>query len=585
MPLYDHRGEPVREPALRQESARPARAGGRPWKYTSVASSLTPQKLGSMFAAADEGNNQELLTLATDIERRDPHAGAQLRTRKLALAGLPWKVDAASDADADVALAEELQAIVDRSEFAFLVVDLMDAVMKGYAVSEIEWSRGAKWSPTRFVWRDPRHFTLSKDDGTTLLLRTDAKPVDGEPMPAFKFISHVPRLASGPLATAGLVRPIAVCYSMKTLSVGSWLTFVELFGIPARLGTYPRGTTDDEVEALEKAIFALGVDAAGVMPEHVKIQLLDAIGKGNSTDAHEKLARWADEQVSKAVLGQTMTADSGASLSQAKVHQLVRRDILLADARGLEATLQRDLVQVFVDLNYGPRDVYPRIRCITDEPEDRASFVAAVKEMVDRGMTVEQSVVRDRLGLPEPEPGAEVLSPVRTAGAADSPPAPTRQAARVSAQANKMSGYTGRLVTKAEALAADKRGPPPGYAVYGAHWWREDGTEAGSIPLRHPAEQTAPMRRGEAIIAAWAHFAEVEGARDFIDEDVDAADLDAASAEVRRAVRAAADGANGFADFLARLQASEVDGDALVKSLATMTLQARGRGDATDEVT
>jgi phage gp29-like protein len=223
--LADAAGRPFKEADLRKggEHAKPAGRGARPWTYAAIAGGLTPSKLAAMFVAADSGDNVELLTLASDIERRDSHAGAQLRTRKLALASLPWKVEAVSDDTREVALAEELQALVERPEFTFLVIDLMDAVSKGYSVAEITWERGARWSPRAFIWRDQRHFTLDPENGTTLRLRTEAQPKDGEEMPAFCFVAHVPRLASGPLATSGLVRPLAVMYSVKTLGLAAWL--------------------------------------------------------------------------------------------------------------------------------------------------------------------------------------------------------------------------------------------------------------------------------------------------------------------------------------------------------------------------
>lgn len=517
VPLYDHRDMPYKPADLTREFARPAGRGARPWTFAAVASGLTPSKLAQLFTSSDTGDNKDLLTLAADLERRDSHAGAQLRTRKLALAGLPWQVEAASNAAADVALALELQEVVKRPEFTFLVIDAMDAVLKGYSVAEIEWARGARYTPRRFVWRDPRHFVLDKEDGATLRLRTEAQPTEGEDLPAFKFITHTPRLASGPVATAGLVRPLAVMYSVKTLGVGAWLAFMEIFGVPTRIGKHAQGASEDDIDALERAVQQIGIDGAGVMPETTRIELLDAIGQGTGTGEHERLAEWADRQTSKAVLGQTMTADAGASLSQAKIHQLVRRDILLADALSLAATLQRDLIQVYVDINYGPRDAYPRIRCVTEEPEDRKAFVDALVPLVDRGFRIEQSVVRDKMGLEEPDAKSgdeDMLRPLSKA----TPPA---EAAR-----------------------------PP-----------------AASRARRPAQLAA------------------DDGEDFIDEDLKGVDWSQVGGAMGDAIKRAAAGADSFADFLARLRTENVDATAFVDALALRTLQARGVGDATDEVT
>jgi phage gp29-like protein len=517
--LYDHRGQPVKEAELRRDQAKPSARGARPWTYAAVASGLTPSKLAALFTAADGGDNAELLTLAGDIERRDLHTRAQLSTRKLALAGLPWQVDAASDDGFEVALAEELGALIRRPTFQSLVVDAMDAVMKGFAAIEIGWQRGARWTPTSFTWRDPRHFVFDPEDGTTLRLRTDEKPKEGVEMPAFKFITHAPRLVSGPVATAGLVRPLGVMYSIKTLGVGAWLSFMEIFGIPTRLGKYTRGATEDDIDALEKAVQMIGLDGSGVMPDTTQIELLDAIGKGAATGEHERMTEWADRQISKGVLGQTLTADQGASYAQGKVHNLVRRDILLADALALRATLQRDLVQAYVDLNYGPREVYPQIHCITDEPEDRRAFIEALSVAIDRGLRVEASQVRDRFGLDEPAEGAEVLHPL---------------------------------------------GQPP--------------VAGGSAPAQVPAKQTAT---GTQRMAA---ADDADEPADFIAGESDPADWETTTKPMRAAIDRAAAAGETFDGFLSALARETADGSKLVQSLAMKTLQARGMGDATDEV-
>ena len=66
----------------------------------------------------------------------------------------------------------------------------------------------------------------------------------------------------------------------------------------------------------------------------------------NTQDLYERFCEYIDRQVSKAVLGQTLTSDlprGAGSRAAAQVHDGVRRDILGADARRPAATLTRDL--------------------------------------------------------------------------------------------------------------------------------------------------------------------------------------------------------------------------------------------------
>jgi phage gp29-like protein len=77
----------------------------------------------------------------------------------------------------------------------------------------------------------------------------------------------------------------------------------------------------------------------------------------------------------------------------------------------LSAILNRDLVRPWVDLEFGPRAGYPRIVIARAEAEDLGLMATALAAMVDRGLEVEQSAIRDRFGLSEPGPGAAILRP------------------------------------------------------------------------------------------------------------------------------------------------------------------------------
>lgn len=520
MALLDAYGRPVSTTDMRQESARPGRVGPRKWSQPGVAKGMTPRRLAAVFKAADDGDNIELLSLAAELERRDAHQRSQLTTRKQAVLGLEWVTEAASDNPRDVAIAAELDAIVQDDIWDDLVGHSLDGLLKGYAVSEIMWETGPRWTPTAFLWRDPRSFALDLEDGNTLRLRTDAQPRLGEDMPPFKFVVHAPAQVSGPLATAGLVRPLSVLYVLKTQGVRAWLTFMELYGIPLRVGKYTQAATEADIDKLWEALQSIGEDGAGIMPETMTIEVMDAIGKGGGGVAHQALADWCDSQASKVIVGQTMTADNGSSLAQASVHNEVRRDYIVADARALAATFRRDFVLPWCKINFGELAAYPKVRAQTEEPEDRKIFVDSLVPLVDRGFEIESSVVADRLGLPVPDPKPKtppkLLRPAGNGGAAPAPaPAPEPPAKAKPA--------------KASLLAA------------------EDGS-------------------------------------DFIDEEAAPDDWSSTMEPFRAGAAAAAAGASDFTGFLANLAARMVDATGLVESLALRTLQARGVGDATDEV-
>lgn len=414
-------GKPIELDVLQQEIAAPAIAGIRQVWHAPVASHLTPQRLSNILLAAIQGDANPYLTLAEEMEERDMHYASVLGTRKLALVGLDVRVESATDDREDVRRADAIRELTNTAEFGEMMAHLVDALGKGYAVSEIVWDRsGREWAP-QFVERDPRFFRFDRETGRELRLLDAADPAHGIPLAPYKFVVHQPRIRSGLPIRGGLARLAAPSYMCKAWTWRDWMSFADIYGLPMRVGTYGPGANKEDIAKLMAAVANLGSDAAAVMPDSVRIAFEQAANVAGAGDFFSKLASFWDKQISKGVLGQTMTADDGASLSQAEVHQLVRLDIMTADAKAFSNTLQRQVVRPHIDLNFGPGPGgYPRITIVVPKPENTAALVDALQKLVPMGLTVEQSVVRDKLGIPDPEKDAVVLQ----APAAQAAPAP-----------------------------------------------------------------------------------------------------------------------------------------------------------------
>jgi phage gp29-like protein len=353
-PIVDTRGRPIRKAELKQELAAPSMTGVRQVWHNGIASHLTPDRLGSILRAAENNDGHDYLTLAEEMEEREPHYASVIGTRKRAVSGLDVVVEAASDDPADVKLADAVRDLVRDAAFSTLIEDLLDALGKGYSVAEILWqTRGREWWPREYVWRDPRFFRFDQATGRELRLIDLDNVAQGIALAPYKFIVHRPRLKTGVTLRGGLARLVAVSYMAKSYTLTDWLAFAEVFGMPLRLGRYNANAKPDEVDILRAAVANLGSDAAAILPEGMKIEFKEIANTQGGADLFKGLAEWLDKQTSKAVLGQTMTADDGSSHAQANVHNDVREDIQRADAHHLSGTLNRDLVKPFVDLNYG----------------------------------------------------------------------------------------------------------------------------------------------------------------------------------------------------------------------------------------
>lgn len=387
----------------------------RAWNSDSIATGLNPSRLASVLSNANAGDAYDYLTLAEEMEEREPHYGSVIRTRKLAIEGLDRHIEAAGEDQRSQDISEAVRDLVQRPEFDTLVSSLSDGLGKGYAAVEVMWQVGTgrdlSLQPEKYHFRDPRYFAFTQDDAYTLRLRGEDNQA-GDELPAYKFVVHMPALKSGVPIRGGLARMAALSYMCKTYALTDWMAFCEVFGMPIRVGKYGNGASDEDKAVLKRAVANIGSDAAAIIPESMQVEFVTAANATGGESLFESLADWLDKQISKAVLGQTMTADDGGSMAQAKVHNEVRLDLLKADAKQLSATINEQLIKPFVDFNFGVQPSYPRFVLYVPEAEDIAGLVDGVSKLVPLGLKVSQSFLRDKLGIPDPQDDDELLEPI-----------------------------------------------------------------------------------------------------------------------------------------------------------------------------
>jgi len=306
-----------------------------------------------------------------------------------------------------------------RDELQDELFHILDAIGKGYSFTEIIWDTSeGQWQPERLEWRDPRWFRPARRDlSTPTMIGDNGQEVE---LPAFKFIRAEIKAKSGLAVRSGLARVASWAWMFKAFTQRDWAIFTQTYGQPIRIGKYGAGATRDDRDALYRAVANIAADCAAIMPDSMHLEFAEAKNLGTGHSNYKERADWLDQQVSKGVLGQTATTDSlTGGLGSGKEHRQVQEDIETSDAKSLSAIVNRDLVRPWVMLEYGPQKHYPRVRIARPEAEDLMSFTSALTPFIDRGMRVQTSEVRDKFGLSDPPPGAEVLGAPRLAPVPD----------------------------------------------------------------------------------------------------------------------------------------------------------------------
>lgn len=407
--LVDQFGRPLAASTLSRAMAGPTLTGVRAIHSDHPSQNLDPRKLTAILREAEEGDPTRFLELAEDLEEKDGHYAAVLRSRKLAVSALDWSVLAAGEEESNLKDADLLRSWLDTGLGQAVVADLLDGLGKGFAVVEILWEMAqGRWLPAALEPRDPRWFAFDPTDGRTLKLRHEDGTLTD--LPPAKFIVHTPRLKSGLPIRNGLARPAAWAWLFKSFALKDWMIFAETYAMPLRLGKYPVGASDDDKQALMRAVADLGADAAAVIPAEMVVEFVKAEGAGGSAAVYQSLCDYMDRQVSKLVLGQTTTTDAiSGGHAVSREHNEVRHSVARADALDLAAALTRDLARPMIALNHGPRSAWPRFHLGQPDAEDVGRLVDWTERLVAMGVPVPAWWLRDKIGAPEPAEGEPVL--------------------------------------------------------------------------------------------------------------------------------------------------------------------------------
>ena len=355
-----------------------------------------------------EGNGKGL-KLYDDVDR-DPHAGSVLQTRYLAVVGKEWEVIPGNDDAKGKEIAEWIKTAIETINFDQARQELLQAILYGFYPGEVMWgNRNGRWAPVKIRAKHPRRFSFTLDREPRLL--TPENMIDGEPVPDRKFIVFSYGSSDNPYGK-GLGQKLWWPVWFKKHGIKFWLVFLEKFGMPTTVGKYPSGALKDQQDKLMDAIEALQTDTGVKIPDNMQIELLEATRGGNVT--YESLCDYFDRQMSKAVLGQTLTTEvkGEGSYAASKTHDGVREDILKADADLLCECLNETLIRWMVDYNFSGVTDYPTLWIRVKDDEGQKELAERDKILVkDIGLpNVPQRYFHEKYNLPEAEDGEPVVA-------------------------------------------------------------------------------------------------------------------------------------------------------------------------------
>jgi len=418
-----------------------------------VGSLLSPQTAYAAVRMADNGYLWQLIDLLDELRETTTHLHSVLSKRELQVAGAEWELrppEDSGDRGSEIAkwatrVLTGLEARDDLGRsFPDACADLLGAIYYGRSVLEVVWDKTCR-VPVALEFVHPRRLAYATDwrlhlwdatgGGSTSIdpipqpSTTDTeRPQDfwtrfpGVPLdvfPAGKWVIHRPRVRGGYPTREGVGRTVLWWALFSKWDVRDWLAFAEWAGRGLRIGTYASGNdpksparaSDEDVSVLQTALDAMSSVCSVVVPDTTKIDIANI---PHDASVHADLLRAANAEISKAILGETLTTEvgeTGGNRALGQVHDDVRLMIARADARALASTLRRDLLRPMVQRSFGVDAPVPEIAFAVDPKADLDALATRLERFVKIGGQLGQRTARNLLQIPDPEPGEELVTP------------------------------------------------------------------------------------------------------------------------------------------------------------------------------
>ena len=344
---------------------------------------------------------------------RDPKASACLDLRCQVVADLPWNLvprPGTSPAAVDLVrrALEGLNLVEDIEEMA-------KAAYYGLVPLEVHWDvvKG-ELLPVDLESFEPIHLSFNPDRQPVIA---------GEVAEAGHLILH--RHGSHFRNPWGLGRGRTIPRWVRVKVAIAYATYRDYprFAHDRIVFRYPDGTQDEE-QARYIQIAAKLMDSPGVViPEGMTAERLQLESK---FEMGVKLLDAADAQIATGILGNTLTTSEGRHGTQAlgNVHQEQTDRQESADARRIEATLNRTLIPWIVAVNLGADVVPPLFRFEKQVKATLKDRLEAVLKLKQEGLEPSTIWLRETFGIPAPQDETDELEPAEAEPAQPAPREP-----------------------------------------------------------------------------------------------------------------------------------------------------------------
>lgn len=375
---------------------------------------LTVDRLHGILRRAEMGDTQDLFSLYRDIRLGSAHVQTITNQRQLAVLTKTLNIVPEDGKNPqDIRASDACRALTRSIGWQGVA---MAHLLKGHlypvAVLEQCYKTAPAGNPDglRYIpdeWAAVPYRLLDYTDGHLMLW--DADPTRGhrlgtkQELTPIRHIVHRGHLLTDiPDNWGGPMRAALFWWLFATMDRDWWVRFLDRFGAPFIVGRYD--SSDDKSKATLTRAFSAATRLFGLVVSKETDIAVHAVATSSHGEAFEKLQTFANGELSKLFLGQSMTVTAqagGLGGSQAEVQQNTLGDIEAWDLSALAATVNTQIIAPFLEMNGLTGRAL--LQVATDTSKELAGKTAFLTAATQAGLTPTDEAIKilsDASGIP-----------------------------------------------------------------------------------------------------------------------------------------------------------------------------------------
>lgn len=314
----------------------------------------------------------------------DSHLLGTMRQRRIAISQFPVEfVD--KNGEVDKTVMDQIKA----PWFRDFLKSLLDVWAWGFSAYQF-WKDEDGF--IQFTNIDKRHI----QPHTRQILRLSSD-LTGEPLENFQNTLFI-----GDPSDIGALASLVPWILWKRQSVGDWVQFSQIFGMPIREYVYSAGDEQTRQQLIDDAL-QQGANAVYIHPDDADMRLIESGNKSGSSELYKTLRDTCNEEISYQVLGNTLTSTSATHGTQAlgTVHE-EQQDMISLDDRGYVLdVLNYYMTDIFANLGINTEG--GEFRYKEDKKTDPSTQINIVTQLHSLGLPMDDDYLYETFNITKPK--------------------------------------------------------------------------------------------------------------------------------------------------------------------------------------